>query len=504
MVKATLRSAVLLGLLAWSVPVFAEVQNVKVSGDITVRAFYRKNLRLSEDVFNGTGSYGATCAAATANQVSNVGCGTAPQFGSSGDEFFQQTTGLNVNADLTENVSTEVRFLTQKLWTGLATNALNAAVTDAGSAVVMSRANVTLKELFYAPLTLKIGRQALWFGKGFIVGNRTVNGDLDPGNYLAADEFSEQNGFDAIRTTLDLSNVGGMPLMVDGVYAKVNERLVSGSNSGGSPADDLNLLGLNVGTKFSQWNSEAEAYYWNKRDNGNNPLATSRKRSQANTIGLRGSLSPVSGSLIWSELAYQWGRRITSAITFDAEGGTADGYKALAANIGADYTAKGVAWTPTVGGEWIYFSGARAGGTAIAGWDPVFRGSFKTLLREFQAAGYYMPAQSGATLNGTYNNITNSTTNQSQLALHATVKPLEDLSVDNRLTWFTAPVGIRPTVNAKRKSYIGSEWDVQANYNYTDDVQLGLVYGIFWPGDVFRNPYDDIAQELVSSVSVKF
>ena len=55
MVKATLRSAVLLGLLAWSVPSFAEVQNVKVGGDVNVRGFLRKSLRLSEDIFNGTG-----------------------------------------------------------------------------------------------------------------------------------------------------------------------------------------------------------------------------------------------------------------------------------------------------------------------------------------------------------------------------------------------------------------------------------------------------------------
>lgn len=42
------------------------------------------------------------------------------------------------------------------------------------------------------------------------------------------------------------------------------------------------------------------------------------------------------------------------------------------------------------------------------------------------------------------------------------------------------------------------------NYNYTDDVQFGVIYALFAPGSVYRHPNDDTAQELVTSVSVKF
>ena len=69
MVKATRRSAVLLGLvsvgmLITSMPSFAEVQNVRVSGDITIRAFHRENLDLHADT-------------ATATQSTAVGSGAA-------------------------------------------------------------------------------------------------------------------------------------------------------------------------------------------------------------------------------------------------------------------------------------------------------------------------------------------------------------------------------------------------------------------------------------------
>jgi len=186
-------------------------------------------------------------------------------------------------------------------------------------------------------------------------------------------------------------------------------------------------------------------------------------------------------------------------------------------NLGADFSLTDVDWTPVVGGEWIFYSGDDGTSTgdtvasAIGGWDPVYRGKFDSLLREFQSAGFYLPAQSGATIPATFNHITNSYTNQHQFSLHAKVSPLEDLVVDNKISWFVADKGIRSTPSGfasasatKRERFIGTEYDVQAIYDYTDDVQIGAVYGVFFPGDVFRTPFDDTAQELVTTVSVKF
>ena len=516
MVRATLRSAVLLGLLACSVPAYAEVQNVKVGGEVNVRGFYRKSLRLNDAVTNGTGGGSTTVVDCTDLSPGVSGGCSAPDGDSSGDQFIQQLTAVDIGADLTENVAAQVRVINQRVWGSPAEDATNTTNSSTANAdanqVQLSLANVTLKELFYSPLTVTLGRQRLWFGRGFIVGSRLLAADADPNGALAADEFTDLTAFDAIRGTLDLSGIlGGTPLTLDGVFAKVNE------NEPGS-ADDINLTGVNLGTHFDSMNGEAEAYYWNKRDNdlartggaGGEDLATN---PQANTLGFRGSIAPAKGLSTWGELAYQWGRRIVTSITFDAEGDAGDQYQAWAANLGLDYTLGGTAWTPTLGGEWIFYSGDNGDGggsgstvgSAIGGWDPVYRGQFTSLIREFQGAGFYMPSQSGSTVGGTFNNVTNSTTNQHQLALHAALKPLEDLSVDNRFTWFIADKGIKPTTQrVKTEKYFGSEWDVNANYAYTDDVQMGLVYGLFFPGSVFKSPHDNTAQELVTSVSVKF
>ena len=95
MLKATRLSAVLLGLLTLGVfltsaPAYAEVQNIRVGGDITVRAFHRENLDLHfED------------AAATSLDE---------------DNFLMSTVGVNVGADLTENVAAFVRIANERDW----------------------------------------------------------------------------------------------------------------------------------------------------------------------------------------------------------------------------------------------------------------------------------------------------------------------------------------------------------------------------------------------------
>ncbi len=493
MLKATLRGAVLLGLVAVTMPAWAETQNVTVGGQTNVRSFFRQSMRLSNDVITAfTGALDGTS-----------------DYGSATDNFVQQLTAINVGADLTENVSAQTRLINQRVW-----GALPGGIPSDGSSntdanqVEIGLANVKLREAFYSPLDVTIGRQQLWFGRGFIVGSRLLEGDGDPNDALAADEFTDHTAFDAIRGTIDLNGAApmGMPLVIDLVAARLNESDVSVTNEDSS-ADDTNLLGVNVGTKFDSMSGEAEAYFWKKQNNDlNSGDGTIDNNPQANTIGIRGSAAPSEGLSVWSEVAYQWGNRLTTAVATDSEGTAGDDYQAWAANLGADFTFADAPWAPKVGAEWIAFSGDQGNATAIGGWDPVYRGAYTTALREFQGAGFYVPAQSGATEPGTtaFNVITNSATNQHQLALHATVWPIEDLSVDNRYTWFLADVGIVPTVGAKRESNFGGEWDVVANYNYTDDVTFGFIYALFSPGSVFRTPYDEQAQEIITSVDVRF
>ena len=476
MLKATLRGAVLLGLLAWSLPSFAEVQNVRVGGDVTVRAFHRECMDLNCGDDNG-----GSVAAPTNVQDEQ-------------DDFIMQTTGVNVGADLTENVSTFVRVASERDWDGTAANGTE-NVTD----IDISQAYITLKEMFSSPLTLRVGTQPIMWGRGFVLGSNLLPSVAknvgDRNGAITPNEYTDFTAFDAIRATLDLSSLtGAMPLSLDLVYIKLDE------NTAGLP-DDVNLVGFNLTSRFEDAHSEAELYFLNKRDKNVSAqnafaalvLANNDNKGSVNTLGIRGSSQPIEGVNIFGELAYQFGQR---AVDPDGVLIAGDAQQAWATDLGLEYTFANVATSPKLGFEWIFWSGKDVNG-AVSGWDPIARGYYTTPLREFQTGantGFYPTPQAGDTA---------AATNQHELSWYGSLK-YEDLSIAPRLSLFVLDRGAIPVAGSKRKRYAGFEWDTIVTYNYTEDVQLGFMYALFAPGSVYRQPNDSPAQELVTTVGVKF
>ncbi|MBI4341932.1 MAG: alginate export family protein [Candidatus Omnitrophica bacterium] len=471
-----------------SVPSFAEVQNVKVGGDITVRGFWRRNLDLRH-------------AESTATP------------GRQDDLFLMSTTGVNVGADLTENVGAFIRLANERDWNQdeAGTSTANTAAGDFD----LSQAYITLKELFYSPLTVRVGQQPIVWGRGFILGSNLLPSILNTGGgtstaagddrnaAISANEYTDFTAFDAIRATLDLGGVAsiGVPLMVDYVYIKQDEGLFN-------EADDINVQGLNFSTHFDSMNSEVEAYYLNKRDRSR---TITQNRGSVSTIGLRGSAKPVEGAYLYSEMALQFGKKGTLLDAGITTNPTGSGQQAWAFDLGGEFTFADVATSPKVGLEWIFYSGHDKDG-AFQGWDPIAPSYFTTLIRSYQTrntgvTGLYPTDQAG---------VTSAFTNQHEFALYGGLKPIDDLGVDSRLSWFWLEDGSIPTTtpagSASRNSYLGTEWDTMLTYDYTDDVQFGLAYGVFFPGNVFRDAGDgsdatsgaDTAQQLISKVSVKF
>ncbi len=471
MPKATHRGAVLLGLVAAglllsSIPSFAEVQNVRVGGDITLRGFLRSCVDLSCSDDSGT---------------------------QDNDAFVMATTGVNVGADLTENVSAFVRLVNERDWNGEgATGGVSQDTDDIG----LSQAYVTLKELFYSPLTLRIGTQPIVWGRGFVLGSNLFPGVAgnagDRNGAITANEYTDFTSFDAIRATLDLSGVAGtnFPLTADYVYIKSDENAAGVS-------DDVTIQGVNFGTRFDT-DAEAELYYVNKRDKGigASTVAGSDNRGSVNTIGIRGSANPVSGLSTWAELGYQWGK---TPVDSDAVTLPGQSHQAWASDLGLEYTLSDVSMTPKVGTEWIFWSGNDLD-RAVGGWDPIARGYYTTAIREFVTGtngGFFPTPQAGDTAGAT---------NQHQLSFWGKLNPVEDLTASSRLNFFWLDDAAIQAVGGQneRNSYAGSELDTQAVYNYTDDVQFGLLYAVYWPGDVYQDGSDNTAQQLVTTVSLKF
>ncbi len=494
---------VLILALAVAVPAYAAVENIKLSGDITVRGFYRDNYALGGDSREDVATF-------------NGG-----QFaGKDQQRFFTNTVRLRVNADLTQNITGELELLNQRdvdppsgggQGSGLVSSAAigGSVPPSAGNDqfdVILNLANITIKELYYPELTLKIGRQNIQWGEGFVIGASQL-ANPDPSNSLSADEFPAFNSFDAIRAMV---NKGDWHF--DAVAAKIQENRV---NAG----DDENLLGINIGRTFSAYGSEAEIYYINDRDAspGNNQGDVFEGTEKIDAFGTRGSIRPFDRLKLSGETVFEFGKEGgaavgghtigagTTAAAFTPNGLIRQNIRAWAFDLRGEWEWRELPWPTTLGTEWVYYSGeenAEAGSSN--NYRPLFRGKYHSAIREFQ--GYFYFPNVG---------VTPAYDNQHQIMWDALLHPFnnKDLTLFTRwlIFWFdNVPI-------AGRGNKIGSEWDTKFSYDYTQDLKFSLIGALFFPGDYFHTSKaspnslggsstqaGDTAKELVAEVALAF
>ncbi|MBU1127643.1 MAG: alginate export family protein [Candidatus Omnitrophica bacterium] len=472
---------------------YAETQSVKVSGDIRMDAFARGNFDLdSNEAEPQTG------------EVSNQWA-----------TYLMSTAEVQIDADLTDNVAGCVRLVNQRVWgDDNYTNYANAngelmrknvnqvantftvgTGNDQSFQVNVDLAYIELKEFLYSPLTLKIGRQDLWFGKGFIVGAnlQSTNGSI------YAQEYTAIRSFDAIRATLDYD-----PWTIDAVYAKISEnaRLAD---------DDVDLMGVNVGYLFDSMNGEMEGYYWWKQSR--NPGATQgtsldsmngKLRNDVHTIGIRGSFDPIEDWTIAAEGAYQMGKYLNPVLGAPQQVNRDRSAWAVDAMLECRYFQENFAWRPLLNAEFIWYSGQTDALDANAttagkykGWDSMFRGKFDTKIREYQ--------------NIFYNTAVNSTagdTNEFQLLGSISVEPTDSLTCSAQYAyfWLQRPTTQTATATTSRGKQVGGELDLIASWDYTEDVQFGILAAWFFPGNAYDSTTinSDVATDIVGTVSLSF
>ena len=457
---------------------YAETQSVKISGSITERAFARSSYNLDsngKEHDDGTES-------------------------SRWETFLLSTVEVQVDAELTDNVSGVIRLVNQRVWGNnyyaydhdtivKDYNGREFERSRSGSdnsyAIEVDLAYIELKEFLYSPLTLRIGRQDLWFGRGFIVGANFQ----DPNDSIYPREYTAIKSFDAIRATLDYD-----PWTIDAVYAKIAENALRSD-------DDGNLMGVNVGYVFDKYNAEAEVYYWfYKSKNSGSAVGTSWSSSDGvvnndiHTIGFRGSFDPIEDWTVALEAATQYGAYIGADNQRDKR------YRfayAVDAMVECRAFQKKFKWRPVLALEYILYSGEKNDGEAdkdttgnFGGWHPMFRGKGDTFIREYQGLFYSTSQDSSPAY-----------TNQHQVLLKGTVEPMDSLKVDVTYANFWQA----HKYSSKNKgSYIGSEFDFLATWDYTEDVSFSLVTSWFFPGNHFGDSQDDVATNVVGTIKLTF
>jgi hypothetical protein len=442
----------------------AEVQNVKVSGDITLRGIYRDDYDLQQTNKDGS--------------VTNQDEGG----------WYMSTVRVRIDADLTDNVAATIRLLNERDWDIEA-----AATTD----IDVDLAYVTLKEMLYSPLTVTLGRQEIRLGDGMVVGMRYADpNSIGAINAITADDLSARKAFDGIVGVLDYD-----PWTVTLFTTKIDETLTTGEDQ------DKDLYGINVGYTFAN-NAEAEGYFVFYRDQGANVQLTKYSGSAINerrtfedkylyVIGTRGSVKPLANLTLKGEIAYQLGELQDTAVnsTDYSDSSTKDiDIEAWAIDLAGTY-ALNYAYSPVLGLKYAYRSGESVSWSGDYGqWDPVF---------EDQVNGVIANALTLGNASFQLNN-----TNMHIIGVSGSIVPMEDVKLTCDYYRYILDENLDTTNNIstiyKNDDDYGNEIDVGLTYDYTEDVQLGLLAAWFMPGDAFENTYDDTATELLGSVKVSF
>jgi hypothetical protein len=447
--------------LCLTATVYAETQSVKVSGDLTMRGIYR-----NQWAYQGS-----------PNEGSVLGNIDSPD-----QSWFMTVAEVEVDADLTDNVSTVIRLLNQRDWNvytrhitsesdGSATTSLlpngrggYTANTDEFD-VMVDLAYVTLKDFIYSPLTLTIGRQDLWFGKGFIVGANLQNPGIGTGTIqgnnltsagnLSAPEYTAVWSFDAVKAVLDYD-----PWTISAIYSKIYEDAIQAN-------DDVDLWGVNVGYKFDAYKGEAEAYWFAKIDNSVGEISPIKHGNDVHTIGLRGSFDPIDVLTIAAEGAYQAGQYVGSRKQMFSRDRSA-----WAIDVGGEwrYLMDRYSWKPKLGAEFIYYSGQTPesnpdqASATYHGWDTMYRGKFDSAIREW-VGRYYSTAQYTVNPTSTQTCPDASYTNQYQMVFVGSIQPIESLTLKANYNLFWNQEDYLAGVNTESGGFVGQEVDFTANWD---------------------------------------
>ena len=451
-------------------PAFAAVQNVKVSGDIDSTYLNRQNFGLG-------------------NLVQKQETGLVQQ-----SVFLTQTT-LKVSADLSDNVSTTVGLINERAW-----DTEHSSASDTN--VQLYLAYATLREFLYSPLSVTVGRQIFNYGNGLIIGAGGVNNATTSGVGLAgvAVDLTKRTSYDGIKAVLDYK-----PLTVDLIYFKNNQRLLTGDQASTKSSSDV--YGLNANYQLGDaMNSVVEGYFFSRLNGSDNSSTPVDKGNKTYVPGLRVSTNPVKGLNTQAEVAWQLGSQTVGSGTSSAS----EKRRAMAFQVMASYavpTASLEKYKPSVNASFTHVSGDKNAGVNqitdsvkstkyYTAWDPLFE------------------SQGSGTIYNTLFNLTN----LNILTIGGQMTPIQDVTAsfawskltadrkyrgDNVLT-LLQPDGSSVTPTTSGNKDIGNEYDVNVNYNYTEDVLFGVNLGWFVPGKTFKAPNDKAASQAIAHVDVSF
>jgi len=441
MKKALMLLLGLLVLLAGTA--YAEVQNVRVTGEVRMRGYLNTEKDLTKDeadvprwpVFREvvTNQVPATeTVPAHEEYTTNM----IPQSADDKNDEFRTRVRLGVEADLTDQVLAAATFQGKGQWGN----------TNDTWDMDVAEAYVQMEEMFYSPMTLKVGRQSLHYGRGLI--------------------FSSKEGeysFDTIRLVADMK-----PTTMDLVVGRLAER--------GPGESDDNLLWLNVGYSFEKAAvKDIEAYAGYRTGY--------QEEGEPGIIGMRSTLLPMENWDLWGEFGYEFGKAVTR-----------ENLSAFVLDLGTQFVFADLALEPSIKLGWTWATGDDDPQSLKKNFIEWFDYNYWGLLMKprlsnvhiFNLGTEIIPAENFSIGLDFYYYMQDK-------ALAASVgSPIKDNG------------GITVLTNGDNKN-LGSEIDLSFGYDYSADVSSELAFAVFMPGSAYSDTTGkDQAIEVRGEILVNF
>jgi hypothetical protein len=446
--------ATVVGLAASS---YADVQNIRLSGDIRTRGYW----------------------------LDNAAEGANGDFQSS-SAFIEQRTRVSVEADLEDHVLVVVTLKAEGLWGApdQTSSAGPGVEDDAGGAinrgwtVGVDEAYVQLNEMFYSPATLKLGRQYLNYGHGLILSS-----------------VDQEYNYDAGRLVLDY-----YPVTVDLIGARLVDNGTFGGDSNHQSSD---LLFLNARYEMTDnVIKDIEAYFgWVAQSSHNGVTNATQAPPTLNgaspwVVGVRGDLTPADSLKAWVEAAYEGGADGTA---------NSQGISAVLLNGGASFAIKG-GWSPVVHANYTFASGGGEGQNPATGAPG--KATFVPWFDYVEGYNGYLFAPELSNIH--IFNVGVSSKPYENMSLSCNVYYY--LKADNN-----SFAGSNPNIDFGGLSFtregvqsnsrqLGWEVDNVFGYDYSKDVRFQLVNAFFIPAGAYRRDptVNSASHEVRGEVSVKF
>ena len=424
---------------------YAEVQNVKVGGDITVVGVSRDNVNQGSHSSHAAliGGIGATGMASIAR--------------------------IKVEANLTDNVDVTFRLLNERAW-----GTLDGVAAPYSPAVDVDQAYVTLKDFLKdqigVPLTLKLGRQDIKLGSGLLVADPNTNQVAMPGsNFVgtALGDLDANKAFDAAVAIADFT-----PFTLIGGVVKGLEGGITNNK------DDLNVWLVQGAYKLDAMKTNLELTVM---DEPRNKIVYTTTPGDIRVIDGRITTTPVENLNLEAEYAYQTYK--STAIRADRRTVSDNAFR-LAATFGLP----SVAMSPSIGMDYTRLS---------KNWQPMFEDLTPADIMNLLFANTNAQVI-GATVSA------KATQDVALKLRYATARAFADLDKGTGGSDTYTSAGTGCVYNVTHNKAMGQEVDFGVAYDYTDDVQFGLNLGYFIPGKAFLRDSRASQSQVIGSMKVSF